>query len=122
MIDLYILLAIIFIFLIYLVFLTVSIKKQKRKKQKIKKTLDLDLEPSKRYENKISRILLNYFKVNCLFQNIYLESIYGGTTEIDVLGIHNTGIYVIECKYMTGVIQGTVNDKLWTQIRNDESL
>ena len=38
-----------------------------------------------------------------------------GTTEIDLLLIHETGLYVFEIKHYKGRIYGKTNDKRWTQ-------
>ena len=38
-----------------------------------------------------------------------------GTTEIDVLFIHETGIYVYECKSYSGKIYGNEKYKMWNQ-------
>ncbi|WP_180953856.1 nuclease-related domain-containing protein [Bacillus sp. M6-12] len=47
--------------------------------------------------------------------NAYIPNGKGGTTEIDVLFIHETGIYVIESKNYSGWIFGHESDKNWTQ-------
>ena len=50
-------------------------------------------------------------------KNIYVP--YGNqTTEIDVLMIHETGIYVIESKNYSGWIFGSENQQQWTQMLN----
>lgn len=51
--------------------------------------------------------------------NCYLPKEDGKTTEIDVLLIHSTGIFVIESKNYSGWIFGSENSKTWTQtLRN----
>lgn len=47
--------------------------------------------------------------------NCYLPKEDGKTTEIDVLLIHSTGIFVIESKNYSGWIYGSENNKTWTQ-------
>ena len=47
--------------------------------------------------------------------NVYLPREGGRTTEIDVLLIHESGIYVFESKNYAGWIFGTENQKVWTQ-------
>lgn len=47
--------------------------------------------------------------------NCYLPKEDGKTTEIDVLLIHSTGIFVIESKNYSGWIFGSENSKTWTQ-------
>ena len=57
---------------------------------------------------------LGYRKI---LKNIYVP--YGNqTTEIDVLMIHETGIYVIESKNYSGWIFGSENQQQWTQMLN----
>ena len=47
--------------------------------------------------------------------NIYLPKENGETTEIDVVLIHESGIYVFESKNYSGWIFGTETEKIWTQ-------
>lgn len=47
--------------------------------------------------------------------NIYLPKDNGETTEIDVLLIHNAGIFVFESKNYSGWIFGSETQKYWTQ-------
>jgi DNA-directed RNA polymerase subunit RPC12/RpoP len=47
--------------------------------------------------------------------NCYLPKNNGETTEIDVLMIHSSGIYVFESKNYSGWIFGSENQKNWTQ-------
>lgn len=56
--------------------------------------------------------LPGYHKV--LF-NLYLPKGNGKTTEIDLVYIHETGIYVIESKNYGGWIFGDENNRNWTQ-------
>lgn len=121
MLDIYILFTIISIFLIYFiyfVFFTRYTPKQKQKKKKEQKS-DANLEVGKNFEQKISNIISHYIKKEWVFQNIYLNSANGRVTEIDVLAIHNTGIYIIECKFMNSKVIGDADDKNWVQIKNN---
>lgn len=52
-----------------------------------------------------------YFKI---LNNLYVKS-KNGSTEIDVLMIHETGIYVFESKNFSGRIYGGYKQKEWTQ-------
>ena len=52
-----------------------------------------------------------YFKI---LNNIYLNTKHG-STEIDVIMIHETGIYVFESKNFSGWIYGGYKQKEWTQ-------
>lgn len=47
--------------------------------------------------------------------NVYLPREGGRTTEIDVLLIHESGVYVFESKNYAGWIFGTESQKVWTQ-------
>jgi hypothetical protein len=47
--------------------------------------------------------------------NVYLPKDNGKTTEIDVLLIHQSGIYVFESKNYSGWIFGTESQRQWTQ-------
>lgn len=47
--------------------------------------------------------------------NLYLPKEHGETTEIDVLLIHESGLYVFESKNYSGWIFGTDDQKTWTQ-------
>ena len=47
--------------------------------------------------------------------NVYLPKENGETTEIDVILLHETGIYVFESKNYSGWIFGTETQQYWTQ-------
>lgn len=47
--------------------------------------------------------------------NIYLPKEKGDTTEIDVILLHESGIYVLESKNYSGWIFGTETQQYWTQ-------
>ena len=47
--------------------------------------------------------------------NCYVPKSDGGTSEIDVIMIHSSGIYVFESKNYSGWIFGTETQKAWTQ-------
>ena len=47
--------------------------------------------------------------------NCYLPKEHGETTEIDIIMIHETGMYVFESKNYSGWIFGDEKDKTWTQ-------
>ncbi len=50
-----------------------------------------------------------------ILTNIYIPKSDGKTTEIDLLLIHRSGIYVIESKNYSGWIYGNEKNKYWTQ-------
>jgi hypothetical protein len=53
-----------------------------------------------------------------ILTNIYLPADNGRTTEIDLLMVHPTGIYVFESKNCSGLITGDEKDRNWTQCLN----
>lgn len=53
---------------------------------------------------------------NCkILMNLNIPTENGGTTEIDLLLIHETGIYVFEIKHYKGTIYGDDKGAIWTQ-------
>ena len=50
-----------------------------------------------------------------ILTNVYVPKENGETTEIDLVYIHETGIYVLESKNYSGWIFGSENNKYWTQ-------
>jgi len=50
-----------------------------------------------------------------LLTNVYIPKEDGTTTEIDLIMIDDTGIYVFESKNYSGWIFGDEKDKMWTQ-------
>ena len=50
-----------------------------------------------------------------IISNCYLPLKDSGTTEVDLILIHESGIYVIESKNYSGWIFGSENHKYWTQ-------
>lgn len=60
--------------------------------------------------------LYKTIKGNCkILMNLEVPTNNGKTTEIDLLMIHETGIYVFEIKHYKGDIYGKNNDETWTQ-------
>ncbi len=67
-------------------------------------------------EHKIARKLRLYVKDGAVvLRNIYIPKEDEETTEIDILMIDKTGIYVIESKNYSGWIYGDRNQQYWTQ-------
>ena len=116
MFELYILITIILLFLVYLTYLILSTPQQKNRKP-----LDSALNHSKNHENKINNIVAYHIEKKWIFQNIFFKKSDGKFTEIDVLAVHNTGVYVIECKYMAGKIIGDEDDKSWFQLKSNNT-
>lgn len=56
--------------------------------------------------------LTGFHRVLC---NAYLPNRRGGTTEVDIILLHETGIYVIESKNYSGWIFGDEKSKNWMQ-------
>ncbi len=53
---------------------------------------------------------------NCkILMNLNIPTINSKTTEIDLLLIHETGIYIFEVKHYKGTIYGKDSDNIWTQ-------
>lgn len=50
-----------------------------------------------------------------IVKNVFVPLPNGKTAEIDLIIIHSTGIYVIECKNYSGWIFGSAENKNWTQ-------
>jgi len=50
-----------------------------------------------------------------ILTNVYLPKGNGETTEVDLIYIHETGIYVLESKNYSGWIFGDENSKTWMQ-------
>lgn len=50
-----------------------------------------------------------------ILMNLNIPTENGGTTEIDLLLIHETGIYVFEIKHYKGIIYGDDKGAIWTQ-------
>lgn len=60
--------------------------------------------------------LYKYIKGNCkILMNLNIPTGTGKTTEIDLLMIHETGIYVFEIKHYKGIIYGDDTGNTWTQ-------
>lgn len=49
-----------------------------------------------------------------IIRNVYVPLSDGKTAEIDLVIVHTTGIYVVECKNYSGWIFGSENNKMWT--------
>ncbi len=67
------------------------------------------------FENKIYKKLIKLINQNFVLKNIYIQRKNERLTEIDIIAVHNTGIYVFECKNYNGWIFGDINKKTWYQ-------
>lgn len=112
MYDLFYLSAVILCFLIY-AFIKIYLVTKKYRLKKKKKEKYKNEGAGSLYETTILLLIKNFFHKNAVFKNIFLKSKNGNNTEIDILAVHNTGIYVLECKNYFGSLEGSINDKLW---------
>lgn len=69
----------------------------------------------KRGEFQIGQLIDNLIGYKRILYNCYIPKPDGGTTEVDIILIHETGIYVIESKNYKGWVFGSENDTYWTQ-------
>lgn len=73
------------------------------------------VDAGKRGEFQIGQLINNLIGYKRILYNCYIPKPDGGTTEVDIILIHETGIYVIESKNYKGWIFGSENDTYWTQ-------
>ena len=66
-------------------------------------------------ETQIYKVLERLEGQKAIISNCYLPMKDSGTTEVDLVLIHESGIYVIESKNYSGWIFGSENQKYWTQ-------
>lgn len=64
-------------------------------------------------ERSIYNSIINYINPDFVYKNVYIKRRNERLTEIDILAIHTTGIYVFECKNYGGWIFGAGNKKEW---------
>ena len=57
----------------------------------------------------------NGFGVGKLLMNVEIPGLHTDDTEIDLIYLHETGIYVFEVKHYKGDIYGKIDDDHWTQ-------
>jgi hypothetical protein len=75
----------------------------------------LQSDPGRLGEYKIFDTLFSYNDTRKFLFNCYIPKDDGETTEIDVIMIHNSGIYVFESKNYSGWIFGNEIQQEWTQ-------
>lgn len=76
---------------------------------------DIRTDAGKRGEFYLSEIIKPLTGYKRVLYNCYVPKTNGETTEIDLILIHETGIYVIESKNYKGWIFGSEEQKNWTQ-------
>lgn len=81
--------------------------------------------PSKSYaeigaegEQRVYEYLVALFGHNFVFRNVYVQRKSGFLTEIDLLAVHPTGVYVVESKNYAGLVVGDGNQKDWEHIKS----
>lgn len=70
-------------------------------------------------EDKIYDILERIDGYKAILPNCYLPKGNGETAEVDLILLHESGIYVFESKNYSGWIFGSENQKYWTQSFSD---
>ena len=118
-----------FIVIMVVALLIVKMQNQNKneKSQQEQKEKEEDKDQKKNITNQIGElgeILIRKILIDGGFgsENNILNNIYvphnGKTSEVDVLLIHETGLYVFESKNFSGWIFGSENDYMWTQAFN----
>lgn len=69
-------------------------------------------------ENEIAQLLMNTGIRSYIFKNVYVQFNNGKSTEIDLVMLTASGIYVIESKNYSGAIFGNENEHDWEVIYN----
>lgn len=67
------------------------------------------------FEYKIYKKLIKLIRADLVLKNIYIQRKNERLTEIDIIAVHNTGVYIIECKNYSGWIFGDSTKKKWYQ-------
>lgn len=67
--------------------------------------------------NMMVRICDEDGRMYAVMKNLYIPS-HGGTTEVDALILHQSGIYVLESKNISGEITGGLDEERWNQRLN----
>lgn len=94
--------------------------------QLYKQLTNIDLDEQKRIWDERGRGYYGEYQVfkelylqvrgNCKYlMNLHVPTESGYTTEIDLLMIHETGVYVFEVKHYKGTIYGDDDGRIWTQ-------
>lgn len=89
-------------------------KKRKKKRSK-KKTLS-SKQKGQIGEEEICKVLNQFSGYKKLILNAYLPKKNNRTTEVDIIMLHETGIYILESKNYSGWIFGDENQIQWCQL------
>ena len=81
----------------------------------IKVTTNQPYEKGTYFENSIYHDIIKYIPHTYVFQNIYIKRKNNRLTEIDIVAVDKSGIYVFECKNYSGWIFGRENSHKWYQ-------
>lgn len=107
--------------LIYFIWSAWGYSKSEYKQITHNSLLNVYFDKGKRGEYLLYRHLRDTFKDARWLFNVYLPREDGRTTEIDVMMIHTSGIYVFESKNYSGWIFGSQDRERWVQcIKPDE--
>ncbi len=77
---------------------------------------DKKFQKGNQAEEKIVKILERIFKKENIIHDAYFRDDEFVTTQVDIMAIDNTGIYVIESKAFSSIIKGKSNEKMWVQL------
>ena len=70
-----------------------------------------------KFEKLVERVTSPYYSTfpgyRKVLHDIYVPSVKGGLTQVDVVMIHENGIYVFECKDTQGKVYSNNSSKLW---------
>lgn len=90
------------------------------KKENEKEKLDIYEQKGYEAEIKIVNILNRIFSNDKIIHDSYFRDEEMVTTQIDIIVVDKTGIYVIESKNYSGIIKGNTRNKNWIQIFNNK--
>ena len=71
-------------------------------------------------EQQVYDQLVALFGRDFVFRNVYVRRRSGFLTEIDLLAVHPTGVYVVESKNYSGLVVGDCNQKDWEHIKSND--
>ena len=91
----------------------------KRSKRNKRKTPNYDAIGAEG-EQQIFEGLIRIFGVNSVFRNVYVMRASGRLTEIDLLAIHPTGVFVVESKNYSGMVCGSGSDIEWIHFKSND--
>lgn len=107
---------ILFLFLLMLLIEILKYEKSTYKQETNNSFLKVRFNTGLYGEYLIVRVLDNLKDFHRILVNVYLPNGKGGTTEIDVVLIHTSGIYSLESKNYSGWIFGKEQDHKWCQV------